>query len=102
MPGAIINADTTVGDGVIVNTGATIDHDCVLASFCHIAPGSNIAGCVRVGTGAFLGTGTKVIPRVWVGEWSVTGAGTTIIADLPREVLAVGVPARIIRSFSRK
>jgi acetyltransferase EpsM len=34
---------------------------------------------------------------VTVGEWTIVGAGAVVIADLPADVTAVGVPARIIR-----
>jgi len=97
MPGAIINADAVISDGVIVNTGATVDHDCRLDAHCHIAPGVNLAGNVHVGSGAFLGTGVRVVPGVHIGEWSTVGAGAVVISDLPDNVVAIGVPARITR-----
>jgi UDP-perosamine 4-acetyltransferase len=97
MPGAIVNADTVISDGVIVNTGATVDHDCRLGAHCHIAPGTNLAGNVHIGSGAFLGTGVRVIPRVRIGEWSTVGAGAVVISDLPDNVVAIGVPARITK-----
>ena len=34
LAGTVVNVDTVLGDAVIVNTGATIDHDCLLASEC--------------------------------------------------------------------
>src|SRR5204863_7322494 len=55
--GAIIQPDTVLGAHVIVNTSASIDHDCVIEDFVHIAPGVHLAGDVRVGRLAFLGTG---------------------------------------------
>jgi len=95
MAGVVINACSQIGDGVIVNTGATIDHDCAIGAWAHIAPGSNLAGCVRVGEGAFLGVGCRVIPGVSIGEWTTVGAGGVVIHDLPAEVTAIGVPARV-------
>ena len=56
--GAIINCDVTIKDGVIVNTGSTIDHDCVL-NFLHISPGCNLAGNVTIGEKTWVGIGTK-------------------------------------------
>ena len=47
MPGAVINVAAGLEDGVIANTGATIDHDCAIGECAHIAPGVNLAGCVR-------------------------------------------------------
>jgi len=48
-----------------------------------------------VGEGAFLGVGTKVIPGKLIGDWSVAGAGSVIVRDIPEKVQVMGVPARI-------
>jgi UDP-perosamine 4-acetyltransferase len=95
MPGAVINSCSRLGNGTIINTSATVDHDCEIADWAHIAPGTNLAGCVKVGEGAFLGIGSRVIPKVSIGAWSVVGAGAVVIHDLPPGVTAVGVPATI-------
>jgi len=97
MPGAVVNAATEIGDGVIVNTGSTVDHDCVIGPFAHIAPGTNLAGCVRVGEGVLLGIGTRVIPGITIGDWSIVGAGSVIIRNLEPNIVAAGVPASILK-----
>lgn len=93
MPGAIVNAGSVIGSGCIINTNAGVDHDCVLADVVHVAPGSTIAGNVVIGTGAFLGAGTVVIPTRRIGEWATTGAGAVVIHDIPSGSTAIGVPA---------
>ena len=100
MPGAVINAGSLVEDGAIVNTNATVDHDCVVGAGAHVAPGTTLAGCVRLGDGVFLGTGSSVIPGIAIGSWTTVGAGAVVVADLPDHVVAVGVPA-IIRRCTR-
>jgi UDP-perosamine 4-acetyltransferase len=102
MPGAVINVSTEVGDGSIINTGATVDHDCRLERLVHIAPGTNLAGFVTLGEGAFLGTGTSVIPKISIGPWAIVGAGTVVIKDIPGSVTAVGVPAAILSADRSK
>jgi len=97
MAGAAINSDTVIGEHVIVNTGATVDHDCVIEDFTHISPGAHLAGNVTVGRLAHIGIGASVIQAVHIGEGSIIGAGAAVIEDLPDWVVAVGVPARIIR-----
>jgi sugar O-acyltransferase (sialic acid O-acetyltransferase NeuD family) len=96
--GAVIQPDTTLGAHVIVNTGASIDHDCWLDDFVHIAPGVRLAGNVSLDTGAFLGIGSVAIPGARVGEWTTVGAGAAVIQDVPADVVAAGVPARVLRS----
>ena len=47
--GAVINSGSRIGAGVIINTHATVEHDCVIGDFTHVAPGSTLCGEVNVG-----------------------------------------------------
>ena len=96
MPGAVINTGSKIGDGCIVNTGVIIDHDCKIAAWGHLAPGTVLAGSVETGEGAFLGVGVRAIPNISIGAWATVGAGAVVIRNLPANVCAVGVPARIL------
>lgn len=100
MAGAVVNAYSALGDGVIVNTGADVDHDAELSALVHVAPGCHLAGKVTVGEGAFLGIGSTVIPECSIGSWSQLGAGSVVVGDIPDRVLALGVPAREVRKLS--
>lgn len=95
MPGVVLNALARIGKGAIVNTGALIDHECVIDDFAHVAPGAVLAGNVRVGQGALVGIGARILPGRRVGAWSVVGAGAVVIDDVPDGATVVGVPARI-------
>jgi UDP-perosamine 4-acetyltransferase len=97
MPGAVINVDTVVADGAIINTGATVDHDCRIGAYAHLGPGTNLAGTVVIGDGAFLGAGSCVIPGRTVGAWSTVGAGAVVVRDIAEGVTAAGVPARVMK-----
>ena len=55
--GVVIQPDACVGRHVIVNTGASVDHDCVISDFAHVAPGVRLAGGVTVAEGVFIGSG---------------------------------------------
>ncbi|MFC3862726.1 acetyltransferase [Deinococcus antarcticus] len=97
MAGAVIHADAHIGRHVIVNTSASVDHDCSLGNYVHIAPGCHLAGDVTISDGSFLGAGTTVIPGCTVGEWSIVGAGAVVARTLPANVTAVGAPAKPIK-----
>lgn len=97
MAGAIINAEAEIGDIAIVNTGASIDHDCRIGQAAHIAPQCALAGLVSIGEGCFMGIGSCAIQGVTVGKWSIVGAGAAVTKDLPANVVAIGVPARLVR-----
>lgn len=92
--GAIIQPDTRIGAHVIVNTVASVDHDCIVGDFSHIAPGVHLAGNVRTGRGVFLGIGSVVAPGLRIGDWTTVGAGAAVVTDLQERITAVGVPAR--------
>lgn len=96
MAGAVINADASIENLAIINTGACIDHDCKIREAAHAGPTCGLAGNVTVGPYSFLGIGTKVIPGVVIGANVVIGAGAVVINDIPDGVAAIGVPARKI------
>ncbi|MGF1428992.1 sugar O-acetyltransferase [Kitasatospora sp. LaBMicrA B282] len=56
---------------------------------------------VTIGDNVWLGGGVIVCPGVTIGADSVVGAGSVVTRDLPPGVLAVGNPARVVRSLGR-
>lgn len=97
MQGAIVQACAEIGKHCIVNTGASVDHECVLEDYVHVSPHSTLCGNVHVGEGSWIGAGTTVIPGVKIGKWSVIGAGSVVVRDIPDGVVAYGNPCRIVR-----
>jgi len=67
LPGVIIGPGASIGDHVILNTAATIDHDSVLQD------------------------------NVIIGHNYLIGAGSVITESIPDNVVAAGVPAKVIR-----
>lgn len=98
MAGAVINPHCTLGDHVIVNTKASIDHDCTIGDGVHIAPGATLCGTVKVGAGTFICAGATVIPNLTIGCNVVIGAGSAVIKDVRDNVVAVGIPAKVVKS----
>ena len=54
---------------------------------------------ISVGDNVWLGGGVNICPGVSIGENTVVGAGAVVVRDLPANVVAVGNPARVIRSL---
>jgi sugar O-acyltransferase (sialic acid O-acetyltransferase NeuD family) len=98
--GAIVNTGAKVGKNVIVNTGATVDHHNNILDHVHLAPGVHLGGTVNVGEGTFLGIGAAVLPNLSIGSAVTIGAGAVVTKNLPNNVTAVGVPAKIIREVN--
>lgn len=97
MAGAVIQSGTLIGENVIVNTRASLDHDCVVNEHTHIAPGVTISGGVHIEKEVHLGTGANVIQNIYIGEKSLIGAGALVTKNIPAFSKAMGVPVRIER-----
>lgn len=98
--GSIVQPDAEIGRHCIINTGVTVDHDCRIGNGAHLAPGCHLAGGVAVGEGSFLGVGVSVIPDISIGKGTIVGAGASVVSDLPDNIVAVGVPAKQVRSVN--
>jgi sugar O-acyltransferase (sialic acid O-acetyltransferase NeuD family) len=96
--GAVVCTETRIGDFSIINTAATVDHECEIGASVHVCPGAHLAGRVRVEPGAFIGIGANIIQCLKIGQGATIGAGAVVLSDIPANVTAVGVPARIIQS----
>ena len=97
MANAIVNVDAVVGGGVIVNSGAVVEHDVEVGEYAHVAPNAAMGGGSSLGAFSHLGIGASVLPCVHIGARSVVGAGAVVVRNLPDEVVAIGIPARIHR-----
>ena len=95
--GVLLNAFSRIGDGCILNTGCIIEHECTIANFVHIAPGSVLLGNVRVGEGSLIGANAVIKPGVIIGSNATIGAGSVVLRDIPDGETWAGNPARKIK-----
>lgn len=102
MPMVCINAEVNIGKHCIINTAATIEHECVIGDFVHVSPKASLGGNITVKKGAHIGLGANIIQGITIGENALIGAGAVIIRDVPDHAVVVGNPGRIIKYLSEE
>ncbi len=93
MAGAVVNIGTRVKENSIINTNASVDHDCLIGAHVHIAPGVTLSGGVTVGEGSHIGTGASVMQGIEIGANVIVGAGAVVIDNIETGKTVCGVPA---------
>lgn len=97
--GNMLTSQIEIGDYSIVNLSCTIGHDVKIGKHTTISPGVNVSGRVTIGDECFIGTGSSIVENTSIGSQSFIGAGSVVVNDIPSRVLAVGVPAKPIRTL---
>lgn len=96
-----------IGQGVIVGYGGlaiVIHDDAVIGDFTEIDQGVTIGGNARtagvatIGAHVYIGAGAKILGPISIGDGAVIGANAVVTRDIPAGSVAVGVPAKVIRS----
>jgi len=83
--------------GVILEDYVQIGSHCSIYSISTI---DNKQGKVHLKRNCKIGTHSTVMPNVTVGENSIVGAYSFVTKDIPDNVVAFGVPAKVIRKLN--
>ncbi|WP_078906827.1 NeuD/PglB/VioB family sugar acetyltransferase [Streptomyces sp. NRRL S-378] len=93
----VLTAGVRVGSHVAVMPQVVLTHEDEVSDFATLASGVRLGGGVRVGRGAYVGAGALVREYAAIGAWSLTGMGSTVLADVPAGEVWAGGPARLLR-----
>ncbi len=80
--------------------GVIIEDYVQLGSHCSIYTISTIdnkQGSVHLKENCKIGSHSTIMPNVTVGKNSIVGANSLVLKDIPDNVIAFGVPAKVIR-----
>ena len=111
----IIGDDTGIsGASIYAMERIKIGNHVLIGANCHIydtdfhpmdwkqrrVSGSPATSPVKIGDDVWLAANVTVLKGVTIGARSVIAAGSVVTSDIPADVLAGGIPARIIKELS--
>lgn len=105
-----------INHGVFIlgSCGITIGNDVVLSARCMLIDAGLDSNRARSGVGDYrnmpimiedgvwIGAGAIILPGVTIGTCSIIGAGSVVTKNIPAHSIAVGNPARVIKSFAQE
>ena len=98
LPSTSVMPHTTIEDYVMISMGVNIAHHTKIGKGSFLSQGVNVGASVNIGEGSFLGIASTIMTGIkGVGKNNLIGAGAVVVKDLPDNVIAAGVPAKIIR-----
>ena len=96
MAGAVINPGAIIGMGSIINTCSSVDHDCIVSKYVHMAVGSHLCGSVTIGEGTWIGAGVIVSNNISICSGCTIGAGAVVVKDITLPGVYIGCPATLL------
>ena len=96
MAGTVVNPGVKIGKSSIINTSSSVDHDCILGDYVHLAVGAHLCGTVSVGDNVWIGAGSVVINNIDICPNCYIGAGAVVVKNLNASGCYIGVPAKLM------
>lgn len=82
------------GLGVVINPLTIIGNNCNISQFLSI--GSNHGTPAIIGDNVYIGPHVSIVENVKIGNNVTMGAGSVVTKDIPANMTAAGVPAKVI------
>ena len=94
LAGCLIGPGVRLGDNVLVNSRAVVEHDCRVGKHCHIATGAILCGGCDIGGRVHVGAGATILQGITIGYGAIIAAGSVVTGDVEPLTLVAGVPGR--------
>jgi len=101
MPNSIVGPNSTIGSFTILNTQASLDHDCEMKKFSSLAPAAVTGGNVTVGERTAIGIGAIIKHGIQIGDDSVIGAASFVNKNIGDNLVCYGMPAHTSKRRNR-
>jgi len=95
----VISANVKIGNFNHINYSVTIGHDCKIGNYNTIYGSSGIYGSSCINNSVFIGSGSIVLGQSNINDNSKISAGSVVQNDIPKNVLVMGNPSRIIKKI---
>lgn len=94
------NVQITCGDRVEIGEGCAIGRDVVIRSYDghKITGESTISSPIHIGKHVWIGQRAIILKGVTIGDGAIIGAGSIVTKDIPPHSLALGIPAKVIKT----
>jgi len=104
LKGFVLGKKTDIGAFSYINAlnGVVLEDNVQIGSHCSIYSVStidNTNGKVVLKNNCKIGSHSTILPGVTIGENSIVGAHSLVNKDIPNNVIAFGVPAKVIRKL---
>jgi acetyltransferase-like isoleucine patch superfamily enzyme len=104
------NTQFYIGSEIIIGDNCMIAEDCILRGYsghpidpdkrkANLPDEDNSVGSIILENNVWLSQGVKINPGVRIGENSVIGTGSIVTKNIPANVIAAGIPAKVIRNL---
>jgi acetyltransferase-like isoleucine patch superfamily enzyme len=105
LDGLELGFQTDIGAFSYINAlhGVVVEDNVQIGSHCSVYSVSTIDdshGKVILKQNCRIGSHSTVLPGVSIGENSIIGAHSLVNKDIPDNVVAFGVPAKVVRKFN--
>jgi sugar O-acyltransferase (sialic acid O-acetyltransferase NeuD family) len=98
LSNSIFSPSTNIGSGCLIYYNVIITHDVKIGDFVELSPGATILGRAKIGDYSHIGTNATILPDIIIGKNVTIGAGSVVTKNIPDNSVAVGIPAKIIKT----